>query len=87
MRLLSTVELTTVSGGKGRPTSAGTGLPPAPTADQLAAVHAALVARGISVSLDLTAGTATITGEQGTKTVQLPSKILAYLKANNITSV
>ncbi len=87
MRLLTNTELGTVSGGKGRRTSAGTGTLPAPTADQLAAISAALAARGITVSLDLSAGTATVTGEQGSKTFTLPTKVLDYLKANNITAV
>ncbi len=87
MRLLTNIEMGAVSGGKGRRPAAGTGTLPAPTADQLAAISAALAARGITISLDLDAGTATVSGEQGSKTFTLPAKVLAYLKANNITAV
>jgi hypothetical protein len=63
MRNLNTQELTTVSGaGK------AAGLP----ANPLAAITAALAAKGVTVSLDKTAGTITITSAQGTKTIKLP---------------
>ena len=64
MRQLNTQELNTVSGA-GKAAS----LP----ANPLAAITAALAAKGITVALDKTAGTITITSPQGTKTFKLPA--------------
>jgi hypothetical protein len=63
MRQLNTQELITVSG-------AGTaaGLP----ADPIAAITAALAAKGITVALDKTAGTVTVTTPKGAKVFTLP---------------
>jgi hypothetical protein len=63
MRQLNTQELNTVSGaGK------AAGLP----ADPIAAITAALAAKGITVALDKTAGTVTVTTPKGAKVFTLP---------------
>jgi hypothetical protein len=63
MRQLNTQEMNTVSGaGK------AAGLP----ADPIAAITAALAAKGITVALDKTAGTVTVTTPKGSKVFTLP---------------
>jgi hypothetical protein len=63
MRQLNTQELNTVSGaGK------AAGLP----ADPIAAITAALAAKGVTVALDKTAGTVTVTTPKGSKVFTLP---------------
>jgi hypothetical protein len=63
MRQLNTQELITVSGA---------GKAAALPADPIAAITAALAAKGITIALDKTAGTLTVTSPKGTKVFTLP---------------
>lgn len=81
MRSLTKTELTSVTGAAA---NAAGRTPPTPA--QIAAARAALAAKGITISLDLTAGTATIHTPKGDKVVTLPAKALAYIEANHITA-
>jgi hypothetical protein len=63
MRQLNTQELNTVSGA---------GKAAALPANPLAAITAALAAKGITIALDKTAGTLTVTTPKGTKVFTLP---------------
>ena len=67
MRTLNAAELTTVTGaGKQLPSSAQ-------IQAALTALTSALAAKGITIALDKTAGTVTITTPQGSKTIKLPA--------------
>lgn len=63
MRQLNTQELITVSGA---------GKAAALPANPLAAITAALAAKGVTIALDKTAGTLTVTTAKGTKVFTLP---------------
>ena len=80
MRSLQNTELTAVAGGLTLPSKA-------PTAAQIAAAKAALAAKGITITLDMAAGTATIHTLKGDKVVNLPAKALDYIKSHNITGI
>jgi hypothetical protein len=63
MRQLNTQELNTVSGA---------GKAVALPANPLAAITAALAAKGVTIALDKTAGTLTVTTPKGSKVFTLP---------------
>jgi hypothetical protein len=69
MRNLSQTELNAVSG-------AGTTVN---LSTQIDAFVKALAAKGISLALDSTAGTLTITTSKGAQTLKVPAKLLAIL--------
>jgi hypothetical protein len=75
MRTLSQNELTAVSGAGAANMGA-----------QIDAIVKALAAKGITFSVNATAGTVTITTPKGSKTLKVPAQLLAHLTATPVAT-